>query len=313
MSMNPCRREPACAALAVEPELIDIDDLDIAGFGVELLDSRIRRFPERSGSPRDARRANYRQPPCYRYRGCALANLGAQDKQHGRLAEGLELAVEVFQDPHIAPQALAGNQARDMREDIVGTVAENIFAVFAKPLARLIFFGQPDLESRDAVVGQVDIGQVELGGHKAKLIDDAVAHGQDVVAEARRIHQAELEVEGLIAEDLVEVQAGLVGLADDIVEHRVVTGVTLDDVPHRGDFVGVEDGLKSNVRMPQGRRHAHELVGDDHARIVRVRRPQGLQRRDRRRSQTHILLVFPQMFIEVAADAELVEHLGSAR
>jgi hypothetical protein len=71
----------------------------------------------------------------------------------------------------------------------------------------------------------------------------------------------------------------------------------------------VEDGLEVAVGLQLGRqhgRHAHEFVGDD--RRVSLGRAERLEHRNRRRGQADVLLVFPQVLVQVTPHAELIEE-----
>ncbi len=58
----------------------------------------------------------------------------------------------------------------------------------------------------------------------------------------------------------------ILGLFDDVIEHRIVPGMFLHDVAHGSDFVRVEKGLKVTLRLEnrrQGGGHTHEFMGND--------------------------------------------------
>lgn len=119
-----------------------------------------------------------------------------------------------------------------------------------------------------------------------------------------------LEIRCLVAEDVVDVEFVFMGQLYSVIEHSVMAGMALDDSAHSGDFVGVEDGFETARLFEDGgqrRGHTHKLVGDDDGRAFCG--ADGFERGDSRRGEADVLLIFPQVFILIALDAEPLEHL----
>ena len=99
------------------------------------------------------------------------------------------------------------------------------------------------------------------------------------------------------------------GGTHDVVKHRVVTGMPLDDSTHGGDFVGVEDRAEVAAvpfeHRGQAGGDAHVFVREDHARLARAAYPEGMQRLHRRRAKAHVLLEVIHVFILRAFQPEL--------
>ena len=77
---------------------------------------------------------------------------------------------------------------------------------YCRSLLRLrIFSSTLIFQQRHAVVGDLRIDVDEVGPEEADLLQRVVADGEDVVAEARGLHQRVLVVAALVAEDVLDV------------------------------------------------------------------------------------------------------------
>ena len=94
-----------------------------------------------------------------------------------------------------------------------------------------------------------------------------------------------------------------------VVKHGIVAGVFLHDLPHGGGFMGIEDCAVPVGRMQHGRQgcgHTHVLMGHHNAVVVGSHGSQGLDRRQGRLGQPHVLLVIPAVLVAVGVNGELV-------
>lgn len=167
-----------------EAELVDEDDFDISASGVEFLDACIevglsagqvgRTFAVRDGPVVGG----------FHFINIAvvsLGDLGREDEQDGGFVLRSEFFFHMFEHAQVAPQAFASDEARDVREDVIGFVAEQGFAVSLELGFGFKFVGERDLMSRDAVIDYVDVGVFKFGREESQLADDVIADGADSV------------------------------------------------------------------------------------------------------------------------------------
>ncbi len=240
--------------------------------------------------------------------GAAAGDFSGEDEEHGGLVAFAQDLLEMFEHPQVAPKSLGGDEARDVAEDVIGGVGEEVVAVGLELVAAVEVFFDVDLPVRDAVVGELGIDVDEVGAEEAELLLDVVADGEDLVEEARGLEEAVLVVVGLVAEDVLDEMPLGHGGAHDVVEHRVVTGVAFDDAAHGGGLVGVEDGAEVGVAfLHDGRQRggdAHVLVGENDAGLDGGGRAQGMEGGDRGLGEADVLIEIPDVIVLGRIEAE---------
>jgi len=209
----------------------------------------------------------------------------------------------------VPPEAFASNQSGYMGEHIVRTETQEVLAIPLKFVAGRMFLRETDFVGGDAVVDDVNIRGFELRSQESHLLRHGIPDRIDAVAVLGCIDEGVFEVRVLISEDFVDVEMVSVGLTHDVVEHRVVPRVLLDNSSYGRHFVSIEGGGEVAVGFQlrgQRRGHSHELMGENYCSSLGD--PQSLESRDGRRREADVLFVFPEVFVKIALNPELIEE-----
>ena len=153
-----------------------------------------------------------------------------------------------------------------MGEDVVWTVAEEVFGVLEQQLPAGKLLLQGDGGCRHAVVHQVDPRVAEDAAEEAQLVHHQVAHREEPIADAGALDHHVLEEPRLVAEDLIHPVPLRHAQPQRVVEARVVAPVLFHQQPGRGHLVRVEDrlvALATAQQCAEDDRQPQPFVRDD--------------------------------------------------
>ena len=196
-----------------------------------------------------------------------------------------------------------------MRKHIVGRESKQIFTIGLQLVTAVHLFFNADLPAWHTIVSQLRIDGDELRSEEPEFLLHIIADGENPVHEFHALEQRVLVEVALVPEGILhKMPLGHRG-AHDVVKHRVMAGMFLDDPPHRRDFMRVEDRAEvAFVRLQNGGEaggDAHVFMRKNHTRLQRAAGAQRMQRRHRRRGQPHVLLEVVDVLISRAFQAEL--------
>ena len=128
--------------------------------------------------------------------------------------------------PQVPPHALGGYEPRDVGQNVIGSVAKQIFAVPLKTLSGGAFGLRRGVDGWHAIVHQVDVAVMPVRPKKLHFLEHPVANGEYIVAVPwYRLDQSVLEKVRLVTKYILQIETITLCTVQDIVEHCVVPWV----------------------------------------------------------------------------------------